>query len=222
MSELRSIGVSTQATTAQILEAAGEIFAEKGFKDATVREICRRAEVNLAAINYHFGDKERLYLESVKNARRLIEQDVPMPEWLDSTSAEEKLETFIFTLVRRLFNPRSPAWQHRLLLREILEPSKACEEMVQESFTPFVQRLRQIIDEMTGHALEDYQLQQLCFSVIGQCVYYRAHERVVEMMVSSKDRKKHYRPDTLATHITKFSKAAIRSFAPCTSTDRYE
>lgn len=206
--------VSTESTTSQILEAAGEVFAEKGFKDATVREICGRAAVNLAAINYHFGDKEHLYLESVKNARRLIEQDVPMPEWSETTTPDEKLESFVFTLVRRLFNPRSPAWQYRLILREIMEPSKACEEMVHESFAPIMDRLRQIINEMTGDSLEQHQLQQLCFSVIGQCVYYRANERVVGMVVSPSEREKYYRPDSLAAHIAKFSTAAIRSFVP--------
>ncbi|MCA9211438.1 MAG: CerR family C-terminal domain-containing protein [Planctomycetales bacterium] len=208
--------MSTEATTSQILEAAGEVFAEKGFKDATAREICKRAHVNLAAINYHFGDKERLYLESVKNARQLIEADVPLPELSDASTPTEKLESFIYTLVRRLFNPRSPAWQHRLILREIMEPSKACEEMVQESFSPFMERLKQIIAEMTGDALPRHAVQQLCFSVIGQCVYYRAHERVVEMMVSATDRKKHYRPDALAAHITQFSAAAIQAYASIT------
>lgn len=204
--------MSTATTTTQILEAAGEVFAEKGFKDATVREICKRADVNLAAINYHFGDKERLYLESVKNARCLIEDDVPMPEWSEETSPELKLEAFIYTLVRRLFNPRSPAWHHRLILREIMEPSKACEEMVQESFRPFMEMLKQIVVEMTNDQLEKHQVQQLCFSVIGQCVYYRGHERIVEMMIPATVRRKHYKPDTLAQHITRFSTCAIQSY----------
>jgi TetR/AcrR family transcriptional regulator, regulator of cefoperazone and chloramphenicol sensitivity len=52
--------VSPDETRLQLLEAAGEVFAEVGFRDATVREICRRADANIAAINYHFGDKENL------------------------------------------------------------------------------------------------------------------------------------------------------------------
>ena len=54
-------------TRERLLEAASRVFAEKGYEKATVREICTAAKVsNLAAVNYYFGDKERLYIESVK------------------------------------------------------------------------------------------------------------------------------------------------------------
>ena len=55
--------VAQDLTKARLLEAAGEEFAEKGFELARVRAICERAGANLAAINYHFGDKEQLYVE---------------------------------------------------------------------------------------------------------------------------------------------------------------
>jgi len=58
------------ATKTRLLEAAGEEFADKGFGGATVRAICARAGANVAAINYHFGDKERLYIEAVIEAHR--------------------------------------------------------------------------------------------------------------------------------------------------------
>ena len=50
----------TPETRERLLEAAGEVFAERGFREATVRGICKRANANNAAVNYHFGEKEEL------------------------------------------------------------------------------------------------------------------------------------------------------------------
>ena len=68
MSELET-GVSLE-TRRRLLDAAGEVFAEKGFAKATVREICQKAEANIAAVNYHFGDKEKLYAAVLPTASR--------------------------------------------------------------------------------------------------------------------------------------------------------
>ena len=49
----------------RLLEVAEELFAHRGFDGTTVREICDRAGMNVAAVNYHFGDKETLFVEAV-------------------------------------------------------------------------------------------------------------------------------------------------------------
>ena len=55
MTTNRSAGLETRG---RLLDAAGAIFADKGFRDATTAEICRRAKANIAAVNYHFGSKD--------------------------------------------------------------------------------------------------------------------------------------------------------------------
>src|ERR1700744_5622166 len=66
-------------TRRELLEAAGEVFAEVGFREATVREICRRGNANIAAVNYHFGDKKTLYLEVLRySSARAMEKYPPL------------------------------------------------------------------------------------------------------------------------------------------------
>src|SRR5438445_3526019 len=52
----------------KLLRAAVHVFAERGYEGATVREICREAGVNVALVNYHFGDKLELYVEVIRFA----------------------------------------------------------------------------------------------------------------------------------------------------------
>ena len=71
----KSIGIalmSADSTRERILQAAGEEFANGGYAQATIRAICCKAGVNVAAVNYYFGDKERLYIEAVKHAREAL------------------------------------------------------------------------------------------------------------------------------------------------------
>ena len=72
-------------TKARLLESAGEEFAQKGFELARVRSICDRAGANLAAINYHFGDKEQLYVEVLREAHRCGLD--PLNERIDDTGS---------------------------------------------------------------------------------------------------------------------------------------
>ena len=62
------------ATRRRILAAAGELFAERGFRATTMREIAQRARVNLAAAHYHFGSKQELYLEVVRGEFEKLEK----------------------------------------------------------------------------------------------------------------------------------------------------
>ncbi len=201
-------------TRNQILLAAGEVFAEKGFKAATVREICRRANVNLASVNYYFGDKERLYIEAVKNARRLREEQAPLPNWSEETPPEEKLRMVIATLLRRMLSHDAVPWQIRLIQREIIEPTKACEEMVQEAFQPFFQTLLDVLAEFLPAGTPKHELDQLGFSVVGQCVFYRAHDKIVEMLVPHDELGEYYGPERLAEHIATVTLAALGAIRP--------
>ncbi len=70
-------------TRIRILEAAAAIFAKHGFAATTIRHICSKAQVNLAAVNYHFGSKEGLYRETIRYARERAYESYPTTYGLD-------------------------------------------------------------------------------------------------------------------------------------------
>ena len=174
----------------KILQAAGEVFAQKGFKAATVREICATAGVNLAGVNYYFGDKEQLYLEAVKLAHpgRLQEGEAALPE---DEPVEERLRFFVRGFIERLAKESDSSWQMRLFRREIIEPTPFCRETLKEYFRGRFSVLEKIVEEVLPPAMPAWQRRQMCFSIIGQCVYFRAAKNVVSMVIGEEEYDAH-------------------------------
>jgi AcrR family transcriptional regulator len=201
------VATDTDTTPQRIIEAAGEVFAEKGFEAATVREICKRGNANLAAINYHFGDKRRLYVEAVKRAHRSREMQFPMPDWAADTPPAQKLADFILTLLKRMTSPTKTQWEGDLMSREIARPSEACEELARESIRPHFKALGAILAELMPDA-DERKLHLTAFSIVGQCLHYKIAEPITRQLVSA-DEYDTYRPDLLAQHITSFTLRGI-------------
>ncbi len=55
-----------RSTQDRLLDAAEQLFADKGFDDVSIRDLAAAADVNVAAVNYHFQGKENLYHEVVR------------------------------------------------------------------------------------------------------------------------------------------------------------
>jgi AcrR family transcriptional regulator len=195
-----------QDTQSRILEAAGQVFAEKGFEGGKVREICARAGANLAAVNYYFRDKERLYIEAIKRVVcfPLGEQ----PNWPAGTSPTEKLTGFIHNMVRRLLDPDRPAWHNRLMMRELAEPTSACAELVRDSIAPVARVLQGIVGEMVPTEMPRTERYLLCFSIVGQVIYYCQNRPIARLLMGEEEFAR-LSPEQIAGHITRFSLAAL-------------
>lgn len=200
----------------RLLEAAEEIFAQKGFEAASVREICTRASVNIAAINYHFGGKERLYIEAVKHAHACSAGNLPPPAWPPGTPPAEKLRGFIREVAGRMTEPARPT-ALQLVMRELAHPSDAAREIVREFIRPMAELLRGILREMfpTG---ESHRLLMVGFSVIGQCLYYRQN-RLLSEIIFSKPEMDALSAEVIVDHITRFTLAAVGHAPPLTAGD---
>ncbi len=193
----------------RILSAAGREFAERGYEAATVRDICSAAGVNVAAVNYYFGDKRRLYIESVKHAHAERLRRVPQPEWAPGTPAPQKLRDFVGSMLDRMLGGDQPPWQVGLMMRELLQPTEACRELVENSIRPLFETLLGILDEVVAGALPEAQLRRVGLSIIGQCFLYRAAGDVVAMLVPADEIETSHTPSAIADHVTRLTLAAL-------------
>ncbi len=200
----------TDETKSRILNAAGPIFAEKGFAKATVREICRLADVNVASIKNYFEDKQGLYLQTVLFARQMRADRYPMNVGEKASEPETRLYEFVSSLLRRLMALNSAPWQVQLLVRELMKPTEACRTIVRDYFQPAFNGLLLEVDQLAQRLLSDAERLKIGFSIIGQCLHYRFGSEVVSLMVP--DAIKHeFTVEQLATHITHFTMAALRN-----------
>lgn len=199
--------ITTDNPRERLLEAAGEIFAEKGFKGATVRDIIDRAGANLAAVNYYFRDKERLYIEAVKHAA-CCEPEQPHLAWPPDTPPAAKLRDFIRFQVHKFLDPSRPAWLARLIMRELTQPSGACAELVREYIEPRSKVLLGILRELMPPDTPQRKLFLTAFSIVGQCHFYCTHRPIIRLLIGE-DENQRLDPDTLAEHIAQFTLRAL-------------
>ena len=190
----------------------GEVFAEAGFRDATVREICRRADANIAAISYHFGDKEKLYAEVLRYYQKMALEKYPLvPDIGPDATPEKKLRAFVHSLLLRIFDKGPTAWHGKMMLREMVEPSAALDLLVEERIRPMAGQLWQIVADILGCPLNHERVRLCAFSVVSQCVFYH-HCRPLVSRLFPKDLPQDTSTiERLADHITQFSLAAMKS-----------
>ena len=208
-------GVDANAGTRErLLEAAGEVFAEVGFRAATVRDICALAGANVAAVNYHFREKEGLYAEALRHAHCQVAAGyVQQFSALDAAPPEARLTAYVSSFMLSLFDDRRPAWHAKLLAREMIEPTRTLDELVENGIRPRYAMLQEIVRELLGPASADADLVKYCAaSVMGQCLLYRHCKPVVERLEPTHP---YDQEGTLrrASHIARFSIAAMRRLA---------
>jgi AcrR family transcriptional regulator len=197
-------------TQHRLLEAAGEVFAEHGFRQATVREICRRAHANVAAINYHFHDKQGLYEAVLKYALSRVRNKYPTGHGpITPDNVEQELHGMIAARLHAVFDLGRTAWHSKLMSREMIEPTEALDALVKEELEPFFQRLQSCVRAILGPDVGDEQVRRCAFSISSQWVYYHYNRQVISRL----DPAMRFGPDdvdALAAHITQFSLAALK------------
>jgi TetR/AcrR family transcriptional regulator, regulator of cefoperazone and chloramphenicol sensitivity len=191
----------------RLLMAAEEIFADYGYEGASVRQICNKAGVNIAGVNYYFGDKENLYVEAVKRAHMCNARDMPVENLAPpGTPPVVRLELFIRGMVASMHTPARPSAM-KLMMREMAHPGKAAGTVVDEFIRPLAFHLRGILHELLPH-LDEHRLLMTGFSVIAQCLYYRQNRPLSEL-IFGKAEMEALTVDMVADHVVRFTLTAL-------------
>jgi TetR/AcrR family transcriptional regulator, regulator of cefoperazone and chloramphenicol sensitivity len=199
-------------TNDRLLAAAGEVFVDVGYRAATLREICRRGNANIAAVNYHFRDKEQLYMAVLERAVELagegLMQIVPDP----ALSPEEKLRHFVHKLLHSMLGADRPAQLLRLIAHEMVEPTPALDLAVEKAARPLNEALAGIVTELLGPAAEPTLVRDCGASIMSQCSSYQHSEAIIRRL-HELDVHDPATIEQLAEHVYRFSLGGIRAFA---------
>lgn len=196
-----------EGTRERLIHAAGEEFASRGFRDATVRDICARAGANLAAVNYHFGDKDGLYQAVMRYSHALARERYPV-QLAAGADGAMRLRQFVHAMMSRLLDDGRPAWHGKLMSREMVEPTPALAMVVEETIGPMYAMLTSIVAELLGEAGRDEKRVRLAAnSVIGQCLMYKHCQPVLKLLERPGQSRESV--ERLAAHIAEFSLEAM-------------
>jgi len=205
---MRSRKQSQSETRQRLLDAAGELFAEKGFRLTGTREICRKAGTDIAAIHYHFGNKENLYEAVLRYADNLLVDAIPT--FAASRSREARLREMIEWVLAQCFAQGQPEWRWRFIEQATIALTPGLRAFFNSKILPLYQALDSICRDFLGKDASQQQVRFATRSILGQCFYYR-HFRVLIGGQGETFSNEHLHE--LADHILKFSFAGLKARA---------
>lgn len=195
-------------TRQRLLVTASRIFAQKGYQEATVAEICEQAETNIASVNYHFRDKENLYLEAWRYAFQQDLERYPSDGGIDpDTSAEARLAGRIKSLIARIADPDSHFFA--IVHKEMAQQTSLLEKIMAQEINPERQALNILVKELIGPDATEQQIQFCHASIVGQCF----HLLKVKHLRLSQETQRYVMDmndsEAYAEHVVQFSLAGI-------------
>jgi|WetSurMetagenome_2_1015567.scaffolds.fasta_scaffold185383_2 TetR/AcrR family transcriptional regulator, regulator of cefoperazone and chloramphenicol sensitivity len=133
-------------TRQRLLEAGRRLFSDGGFEQVTVREICRAADANVAAINYHFGGKQGLYRAVFEQGIALMQETTDLSlRAAPGSTPEDRLRVFIQTVVDRMMRDGNDGWLARLLQHEIENPTETLDDVLERAIGPRLRALGDLV-----------------------------------------------------------------------------
>ena len=204
-----------QATRKRILDHAAALFAERGFEKVTVREICRGARANVAAVNYHFGGKRPLYVAVVKMAIEIMRETNELSvEAGRGASPDDQLRAYVRVFLTRLMSTGRNSWIHKLMTHELESPSDAFDLVIRDVIEPRHKYLSAIIGAISGLPADDSRVILAGVSLQAQCLLFA---RPLPHKAPAAWRHVLDDAESIIAHVAEFSIAGMRGLKAETS-----
>lgn len=197
------------STRAALLQAATSVFAAQGYDLARVREIAELAGANVAAISYHFGSKQALYSEVLRQQASERIERYPFPDPAPTAGDDVALRAAIDMLLGRFLAADQRSVVPKLLMREFMTPTPALAALIRDVIGPQFRQLHGVVAALLGPKATAEATIPCTFSVVSQCMFYLFARPLVEELAPQT-----YDADAverLAAHITQFSLGALQA-----------
>ncbi len=179
MTDVANVSRHSRDTRKKIVDAACELFAEKGYRGTTVAQICGAAEANIAAVNYYFGSKENLYRQAWRQAHDWLEAQFPPDGGVaaDRTAAERLCGRIRAGLQRAMLGD---AVEFRIMRNEMANPTDLLRQVIDDAIRPIRQATQAILRELLGPKASDMDVELCEVCVIAPWMHVTHHRQAEE------------------------------------------
>lgn len=198
------------ATREKLLIAASDVFVEKGFRDATVAEICRRAGANISAVNYYFGSKEALYQEAWRHS--FAESIAAHPQdggVSDAAPPEERLRGQVKALIERIADESSKDFF--ISQMEFANPTGLLHEVMKSELIPLREKTLSVVRELLGPEATEEQVALCETCILGMCMHPLLMQRARQRLKIPEAPVVIHDLGAYIKHVMKFALAGIRA-----------
>jgi AcrR family transcriptional regulator len=203
---------SHDLTRERLLDEAESLFSKKGYDAVSVREITNAARCNLAAVNYHFGNKKNLYLEVfrarwIPRARRLQESFRKSLDAEETATPKAVAHALAEAFLAGPMSDEERFRHHQLMVRELGQSTEALELVAEEVMRPFFKKLAAKLQPELPKEMGKEELMLNVLSIFGMVLYFN-FARIVVTRITGQEYTKAFKT-RLVEHIAEFSRTGL-------------
>jgi TetR/AcrR family transcriptional regulator, regulator of cefoperazone and chloramphenicol sensitivity len=207
---------SAERTRERLIEVGTELFATRGLEGTTIRDLAEAADVNVAAVHYHFGGKEQLYaavvdrvFAAMKDLREFLEGELDSAKAVGGqTAAAASLGRCIRAFLAMLYRDNHASWGGAFLQRESIEPTRAMQDVLDRFILPAWRTARSLLELIRPDLADTDAIRFIASSIVGQCLYYQQSLPIVFATHDIQEVTPAFL-ETVASHISQFSLCAL-------------